>query len=275
MQEICLKNYQFFFQLYHEYLEVDSIIALSEHGRNRNILSMFLQLFSKILKLGDKDIVADPSGAKLLKSSFMKVRQYVKDNSEFSNKLIIGDNSDNNFEIQISPILSEKFSIFYDAFELYVIHRETLSDNDILNIYIKSNKNYQRYYFGESLPAFEQYIINQKSELNIVRVAVLKQALMEFNNAVSHLFYAFYGQETLENIRRAGGHIERATLDFYKAIIRDRTALELFTDVQKEAFKKIRIEEYTAIGKVERSQVIKGYHDFLSDYLFRVKAANS
>lgn len=90
------------------------------------------------------------------------------------------------------------------------------------------------------------------------RRSVLIQALLEFNNALSHIFTSVYhGNDDLGNINKAKNHLYRGTLDNYKMFIR----LSIKSVKQKnpklfEEFKDIRMQELLYLGKDVQGKVI-------------------
>lgn len=90
------------------------------------------------------------------------------------------------------------------------------------------------------------------------RRSVLVQALLEFNNALSHIFTSVYhGNDDLGNINKAKNHLYRGTLDNYKMFIR----LSIKSVKQKnpklfEEFKDIRMQELLYLGKDVQGKVI-------------------
>ncbi|EJQ0533155.1 hypothetical protein NZJ19_001178, partial [Campylobacter coli] len=84
-----------------------------------------------------------------------------------------------------------------------------------------------------------------------------KQALIEFNNFMSHVCTAYSLSDKdentdifLKNIERAINHIKRGTLDCYKIIIKDYFILENSTlpiGLKNQLF-NLRINEYKNLG---------------------------
>jgi hypothetical protein len=263
-KKIILGN---FFRLYNQFLDIDAHIALTGVGRNRYIINNFLELFTLLHKKDKanfnrklKDVSTDLLKYKSKYKKYEKICTEVSYNQEYQI-----------FDTTISPILSNGFKKFYDASELYYIHRKELTDEDMVKIYIKSNESYQISYFGKPIFGFEEFLRKQikSNEYKIVKIAVLKQSLMEFNNALSHLNSAFFNREPDANIKRAAAHIERGALDFYKAIIRDRMFLEKFSEKDTEAIRLIRCKEYGLIGKNDRGILFDEYKKMLSSHLVK------
>ena len=75
---------------------------------------------------------------------------------------------------------------------------------------------------------------------------IFKQSMIEFNNALSHLFIGFTTSPTAfeKNIDKATTHLHRGTLDFYKTIIKDKG----FDENGIDELVKIRVDELRTIG---------------------------
>ena len=76
---------------------------------------------------------------------------------------------------------------------------------------------------------------------------LFKQGLIEFNNALAHLFVGFYTSETNfeKNISKASTHLHRGALDYYKTLIKNKESL---TPKQKKELIRIRNLEINSIG---------------------------
>jgi len=94
-----------------------------------------------------------------------------------------------------------------------------------------------------------------------IKEALLKQALMEFNNALSHLYNALIGRKIEDNIPKAQTHLQRASLDFNKAIIKDLSYLGKLDD-EITVIKNLRLKEYKKIGDntINRNIIIDDYN---------------
>jgi len=91
--------------------------------------------------------------------------------------------------------------------------------------------------FNEAVSDFNQV---HKDEL-------FKQGLIEFNNALAHLFRGFAESETNfeMNIKKACTHLYRGSLDYYKTLIKNKESL---THQQKIELIVIRDLEISSIG---------------------------
>ena len=76
---------------------------------------------------------------------------------------------------------------------------------------------------------------------------LFKQGLIEFNNALSHLFAGFSSSDTNfeKNISKACTHLHRGSLDYYKTLIKNKESL---THSQKQELIRIREMEIKSIG---------------------------
>ena len=94
---------------------------------------------------------------------------------------------------------------------------------------------------------------------------LFKQGLIEFNNALAHLFAGLCASDTnLEvNIKKASTHLYRGALDYYKTIIKKK---ESFTHEQKEQLIEIRKLEIDSIGlqvaNTNKNSILMAYRDF-------------
>ena len=90
---------------------------------------------------------------------------------------------------------------------------------------------------------------------------IFKQSMIEFNNALSHLFVGFTTSPTTFeiNINKASTHLHRGTLDFYKTIIKDKGLDESSIDELVE----VRVDELRTIGLKtttdDKDNIVKRY----------------
>jgi hypothetical protein len=250
------ENFQIFFTLYGQFLEVDAVASLSINGRNRVLIAQYLKVFSNIV-----------SENKQLKSNMQELVKLHKDYIDKNrNKKIDIYNTDYNFKDNIARRLntdiSDTFKSFYRSAKLYYNHRIKLTDNDIKKLYKKNikeyfNNNFKTIDTDMFLTKIDDLIKNETP----IKEALLKQALMEFNNALSHLYNALIGRKTSDNIPKAQIHLQRASLDFNKAIIKDLSHLGKLDDEIK-IIKNLRLKEYKKIGDntINRNSVIEDYN---------------
>ncbi len=99
----------------------------------------------------------------------------------------------------------------------------------------------------------------------IFKDKLFKQGLIEFNNALAHLFAGFSTSETnlKINVDKASTHLYRGALDYYKTIIKKK---ESFTHEQKEKLIEIRTIEIASIGlkvsNTDKDNILTQYRDF-------------
>jgi regulator of sigma D len=76
---------------------------------------------------------------------------------------------------------------------------------------------------------------------------LFKQGLIEFNNALSHLFRGICNSQTSfeQNVSKACTHLHRGSLDYYKTLVKDKESL---TYEQKLELITIRNLEIKSIG---------------------------
>lgn len=262
-QDIFQSNIQKFFTIYESFLLVDSIVSLSTDGRNRTIISNFMYAYLQINKeksTQQKD---------LLRKLVEDVAIYAKSFEHISVTLNFNEQKHIPFIAKTSSKLGESINKFLSAASQYKKHREKLASSDIQDLYIRSNTSYQIAYFKTPIDGFSDCLKDKVTHLSpdVVGVAILKQSLMEFNNALSHLHSAYRNRHPDKNIQRAVKHIDRATLDFYKAIVRDLWTLKK-VDQHIDAIKKVRELEYMAIGDDDnKHKIVSKYADLISTLL--------
>lgn len=215
------KNLSRFFVCYINFIEVELYNSLLEIsvGRCNGILYMFLKIINTIVK---KDIDEELS-ERLLGKMAENVELYKKKSIINSiSHLSVNLNSD-----EIDSFIDEEFIRLLDLF--------LVAFND----------------FSQILPklALDK---DTKMSFNIIDGTrpTLTQALLEFNNALSHIAAAMCHkdkQDTKSNIKKAKAHLYRGSLDCYKMLIRF-----LFTSETKnkelETYKKIRLKEFDGLG---------------------------
>ncbi|EJF06796.1 hypothetical protein ThvES_00010920 [Thiovulum sp. ES] len=225
------RQLQIFFSLYKQFKDVDSIISLTKFGRNKLLISNFLELFSNML---------------------------FEDSSSFKNN-----------SLQLSKRLanyqksSKKLGFYNDKFV------EKLFLDTRIGIITENKELLDCFYnFYKAMLIYRQY-----------KKRLLKQSLMEFNNAISHLYSTLISTKYDDdpqcgvgekNIRRAKSHLQRASLDFYKDIfISVLSQREDFNLKYLEDIKNIRFDEYQHMGDTEsnRVNILDKYSEiFLKDF---------
>ncbi len=151
-----------------------------------------------------------------------------------------------------------------------------LSDGDVPTyeaMYISLNCNSKDYLKSlQSMQSMQTALENfyiSVADFNIInKNKLFKQGLIEFNNALAHLFKGFCTSETnLElNISKACTHLHRGSLDYYKTLIKNKESL---TPKQKETLIKIRVYEIDSIGlnvvNVDKDTLLIKYRNFVRE----------
>lgn len=250
-----------FFTLYNTFLTVDSIASISERGRYRGIINQFLKYFKYLVQKNIEAIDENHAVTKDLLKSYISSNQMFFSKRYSSAQLTINPN----ITLQINNNISNSFQEFLDAAEIYDLHRKSLGLKDITNIYKRNALDYH-------LTAFSSMQVNQEEVLelldaciaskNIKKITMLKQALMEFNNAISHINSALKGQEKVKNFERAAQHLNRGTLDFYKSVIKELFILKKIKPEDLEELKEIRFHEFETMGSYKYDDRENLYSDY-------------
>lgn len=239
------KNYDHFFSLYHIFLHLDKKYALIK-GRNREIIRNFLIWYFDINKNKYKE--------KLLKQlwDYEKSCENLNPQSPKSYENLNRDNAKYKKE---ELILEKSLEFAKQSLKLYIKWRKILTQNDILIIAKHNIVDRFKYYFN--LSKDDENTILEIIKNNIqTEFSIPRQFLMEFHNAMSHLYKVYYDAGLKENIPRACNHFKRGTLDLHKIIIKDFFILvshknlkndEEIKLIQNKVF-QIRNEEYKTIG---------------------------
>ena len=119
-------------------------------------------------------------------------------------------------------------------------------------------------YFSTARKDFNNLRINNKQNL--------KQGLIEFNNAMSHLFAGASSSNTSleKNIKKANAHFYRGAMDYYKTIIKDNF-LQLTKD-QRSALAELRFIELDCVGLVisdteeKRKDIFEQYQKIIQKF---------
>lgn len=261
-----MKYLEDFFKIYNDYASVDAYYSLSYEGRNRTLVLKFYDTLADILDSNP----SEESILKSLKSLFTELSQYKKDKST---KIQISSN-----EVNIKNILlfdlNDTLKLFYKAARSYHVYRQELEKNNLIELYIKNVENDYRRSFVDSwhVPTREQIYTLIGSDNAMPRTkSMLKQSLMEFNNAISHIHAALVMNNeeiVINNLKRAQGHFHRACLDFYKAIVKDLAFLSKVSGFESDII-EVRLKEYQSIGHdhINREAVIEWYADLVDKLL--------
>ena len=236
------KEYIVFFSLYRVFLEIDALQSLIK-GRNRELLELFYINFT--------NMVFEKKDDKKLKDLVSLMKSYSKlEKIEIFNNFTFDDHLENRLNSDIKNALT----LFYQAISLYTEHKKNLT-NEELEIVTK-----------RQIDDFLNRIISNEIDLTITpkRYGILYQALIEFNNALSHIFNALIKRQPTNNFKRAISHFHRGALDILKTIIKD---LILLQKINVEDIFEYRKIEYFYIGNEEtkRTTIIQNYLKIIRD----------
>ncbi len=121
-------------------------------------------------------------------------------------------------------------------------------------MYTKINENLEQ--FMQSSVKYKKHFPNEP---------YFKQSMIEFNNALSHLYNFYCNSVEFEaNASRANTHLHRGTLDFYKTLIRDKK--HGLTVSQKNTLIAIRLEESGTRGNDIECALVTVKQDLPSKY---------
>lgn len=263
-----------FFKLYATFLEVDSIISFTL-GRNRSLIKTFYNFY--YVKAMSKKYLDDNMQDKLNQAKILLKKEF-KDYMSQRGKYRIEIWADSKISstcphIVENPNISEAFLYLVDAVEQYKKWRNKLNKEQILIIYTKNLEDRQKYYTNnDEFNNFNEKLL-QKIEVDKLKSnEVLKQTLIEFHNAISHLVAVYYGRNQENNKNRAINHFKRGALDSYKAIIKDfyhlYNAKKVVYEPLTENLKNIRKKEYLGIGS--DNVIFKEYKNFTDSLITNI-----
>ncbi len=218
-----------------------------------NCFQFYFSLYCKFLS---KDLVNsfDPSNGRNSKviDSFYRAF-FVLTGADYSRE------EKNNLLAELNEIVSDYLDnpTNEDMCLLLNNHLQCLSKdlNASYNI-IQSNTKVNFGYFASAQKDFNKYRINTNQ--------ILKQGMIEFNNAMSHLYAGVKGGNDflIANISKANAHLYRGALDYYKTIIKDN--FKKLTPEQRVQLVALRIDELNYVGidvsnKTKREGILKKY----------------
>lgn len=262
------KQVHTFFEIYDLFLTIDSIASVSEIGRNRELVGLFLIYFTSIVKNSENqisDIIKHKSAVK------EELKAYIKSNAYIKKDCLIGERSAYHVDItqKINHDLSKALNAFLKASKLYRQHRAKLANQEIIELYKRNALDYYLTAFGtEDQEKFKNLLDEYTDSKIIKKITMYKQALMEFNNAISHINSAFKKSSTEKNIERAEQHLNRGALDFYKSIIKELFILNKIDNTNIEELKELRCSEFNSIGEdryklaIQYKSLYDKYYDF-------------
>lgn len=255
-------NIDFFYKLYGVFMEIDSVASLV-YGRNRDLIKSFFYFY---LKMANGDI-ADRSALKNKWEEYVRrrggCRACFKDTSAGRANYLPTFEQD--------PNLAKEFLRLANAVEHYREWRASLQPQEIKKIYVANTKERHGYYANNALKNIED-LIEECDVTTMQNNQILKQTLIEFHNAISHL-YTIVINSGESNKGRAINHFRRGALDSYKAIIKDYCYL--LSDSDKEVvakeIKELRKMEYQNIGNDKKDEIFSKYENITADILNKRK----
>ncbi len=271
-----------FFCTFRIFLSFDAVGSLTALGRSRNIVNEFYKFFS-LIPTEISDEIFDKQYETILKLLY-ELRQ---NSSDIQVVNIISYVFEDSFfaPTTTNKEIGKRFREFLEASESYKKHRKKLSQEELKKIYLKSVAAYFERNMEEKSLKKRDTVVKIIDELIVedglvfASESMLKQGLMEFFNALSHLNMTTYvkqnkltsadKQKAISNIERAGNHLMRGTLDFFKAILKEIIFLEKVDNEFIQKFKEIREKEYGKIGnsQAERICLIEEYKVLIDAYL--------
>lgn len=250
-----------FFQLYALFLEIDSVSSFI-NGRNRFLIQSFCNVYcleamrKEALKNKDSQDLKKiqnklKEGKKSLKNEF---KNYISQRGKHRIEIWADSKNSSTYpHITENPNISEAFLCFINAVEQHEQWRSALNDEQVLLIYRKNLEDRQKFYGNdECFIAFNEELLKKINVSKLKNNKMLKQTLVEFHNAISHLVAAYYGHNQKNNKTRAINHFKRGALDSYKAIIKDFYCLydakKVTHELPLEDMENMRKKEYLNIG---------------------------
>lgn len=236
-----IEHFKDLFLLYSRYLEVDlanSLINKTRFSRNVQLLQIFKTIFFYSLR---PEYIEDSTS----KFERLKLQEAIDEyTGEVERK--INFNIENKIDTEVIRV-----HIIGDSLLRRIIIDYYCSDNAFSDAFKSSLINKDE--FKDFLPGE----LRQGEH-------VFVQALLEFNNAISHLIVACCSNDkdmVKRNVKSAENHLYRATLDNYKIIIRftiDRVKNNK-EDILK-SFLSIREQEFLLLGKDLKLKDINFYN---------------
>ncbi|EAK9946027.1 hypothetical protein A0Y81_02755 [Campylobacter lari] len=235
----------FFFQ-YGRYLQYDLIHSLeqkTELGRNVDLLIAFGSYFDVIITSDISEEDANNWNRVIQKA----IDEYIGKHKNECLNLDLSFIGQSNFDYSV--LLKEDFK------EIFTFFRVSCGDFKTIDAIEHENS--------------QEFVKDKDGR------SVLVQALLEFNNALSHIFTSVYhGNDDLGNINKAKNHFYRGSLDNYKMFI--RLSIESVKRKNPKLFKKfedIRIQELLHLGKdiqgkiINNEQLHKQYKELYNESL--------
>ncbi|GHV59554.1 hypothetical protein FACS1894103_3150 [Campylobacterota bacterium] len=226
-----------FFYIYSQFLKKDIFNAVGCHGRQDKVIAAFIKPF---------ELLIEPDGT-----------------------------SDN-----ISGALDEleKIVDFYLKREgqqaEYLTKTADCPNLNIDKTISRGNSNHL--YNSQPLYNIVKHFVESLSCVKRLRGDFLSQAIVEFNNALSHLYMGYKTAHTMQkNTNKSITHIYRGTLDNYKSIIKEHSFR--ISDSHAKDLMSIRCKEMGTIGgdtkDKDKIAIIEDYRRFIVSLPLLVKPA--
>lgn len=252
-----------YFQLLNLFLQRDATVSLLR-GRDKNLILLFYKGFVALNRaITTNNFDEYLSNSKILKSYLFDFLNESVSTLNINLECEYLKKRDNQL-LRINQMLTINVKNFIKANEYYFNFRNKLSDLELKNIYTKNvSEYYFRFFPKENHESFIVSVNSNIETINVLNNPMLKQALMEFFNAISHLLKVICRKEMESNLNSFNIHLYRGTLDYYKAIIKDISFLHNLTFNETEKLKNLREYEYTRIGNAtDRREITKRYEEF-------------
>lgn len=272
-QEQYQQHFNDFFRLYEQFLLVDSIVSILSDGRDRDIVVRFLLYFTDIVNKKESEILNHKEQVKKI------LKGYIVQNDLIANRCNFFNLSHYHISVvsqRINNDLNNSFKAFLKASKLYEIHRQKLTQQEIISVYKRNALDYYLTAFGvEAQDEFKASLESYTASKQVNGVRLLKQSLMEFNNAISHLYSGWKKSSIDKNIERAQHHLNRGALDFYKSIIKELSMLNKINTSNLDELKNLRCLEYNSIGEERHKGTVKPLSLYDEYYNFCLKIINN
>lgn len=243
-----------FFTLYDYFIQFDLKLSLV-HGRQYSYYKEMLLFYVTVI-MNDYIEEADKE-AKFIEFR-RKIVEFVLENSKIYD-ISRQHSSTIAFNKKLNNVLQNNNEVYLDEFlksiQFFLQFRQKIQ-KDGRKIIAKENISRRMFYYFDFKEKDVMDKIIDNIDFNHIG-NIPKQALIEFNNFMSHVCAAYSLSDEdkktdifSKNIERAINHIKRGTLDCYKIIIKDYFILENSTlpiGLKNQLF-NLRINEYKNLG---------------------------
>lgn len=243
-----------FFTLYDCFIQFDLKLSLV-HGRQYShyremLLFCVTVIMNDYIEEADKEAKYIELRHKIVKFILENSKKY--DISRQHSSTIAFNKKLNNFLLNDSEFYLNEF---LKSIQFFIQFRQKIQ-KDGRKVIAKENISRRMFYYFDFKEKDVMDKIIDNIDFNHIG-NIPKQALIEFNNFMSHVCTAYSLSDEdentdifLKNIERATNHIKRGTLDCYKIIIKDYFMLEysvLPMNIKNRLF-NLRINEYKNLG---------------------------